>query len=638
MGLNKILSLFVTVSLSFYLGFFNSLTQRFHEETDCNTRNNRRHPGIRENESSDAIPPEINHIIEQRVQKGKIISSSDSLFVIIWKCKGDIAVPIPFIVFHSFCLNYAKTHTLLVHCKPAIELAILSTPLQFSANSPAIVHQMAKTSKEAFFDLYDYGVPINKNDGMEDVLIFYTTDADDTSHKENHKQANDWSISFIPDPVSAAQNCDLLKVVATKGGANTCLALVGVHGSGSESFHIHQWMRPRIENPKTGKKEINRDLPHSHASRGQNINNSVNQFVPPSLKQMERHQNLLQSYMNSIEHKLETLKEITQRVANERNEIIVLTSNLGQSSLLMNFVCHSKAHGFDISNVLLFPTDRETLELGQGLGLATFFDEEVFSNFPHGEAKRYGDRTFVAMMLAKVLSVQLVNFLGYNVLFQDVDIVWYKHPLSTEVFSSPSLKNFDMIFQEDGAHSTRYAPYSANSGFYYVRSNPRTRYLLIQLLLNGGANIIQSGSHQQVLISLLTEHASLYGLRVKVLQGDDFPGGWHFHRRKELMKSIMEKKFIPYIFHMSWTLNESYKLQFLKQMGLWYLKDSCEHQEYSSLMDGQQGKEGELIPLCCAAEAQIKCFYRDKPSIIPCKDSPQLDVAGYTFAKSVDFW
>jgi hypothetical protein len=28
----------------------------------------------------------------------------------------------------------------------------------------------------------------------------------------------------------------------------------------------------------------------------------------------------------------------------------------------------------------------------------------------------------------------------------------------------------------DGAHSTRYTPYSPNSGFYYVRYNDRTRY------------------------------------------------------------------------------------------------------------------------------------------------------------------
>ena len=37
---------------------------------------------------------------------------------------------------------------------------------------------------------------------------------------------------------------------------------------------------------------------------------------------------------------------------------------------------------------------------------------------PSKEAGRYGDKRFVAMMSAKVLCVQLINMLGYNVLFQ----------------------------------------------------------------------------------------------------------------------------------------------------------------------------------------------------------------------------
>ena len=67
------------------------------------------------------------------------------------------------------------------------------------------------------------------------------------------------------------------------------------------------------------------------------------------------------------------------------------------------------------------------------------------------------------MMMAKVISVQLVSMLGFDLLFQDVDIVWYKNPLT--YFSDPSLPahKFDVFFQDDGGHSVRYAPYSANS-------------------------------------------------------------------------------------------------------------------------------------------------------------------------------
>ena len=33
------------------------------------------------------------------------------------------------------------------------------------------------------------------------------------------------------------------------------------------------------------------------------------------------------------------------------------------------------------------------------------------------------------MMMAKVICVQLVSMLGFDFLFQDVDIVWFKNPL-----------------------------------------------------------------------------------------------------------------------------------------------------------------------------------------------------------------
>jgi Nucleotide-diphospho-sugar transferase len=145
---------------------------------------------------------------------------------------------------------------------------------------------------------------------------------------------------------------------------------------------------------------------------------------------------------------------------------------------------------------------------------------------PSEAAHGYGDRRFVAMMMAKVFCVHMISMLGYEFLFQDVDIVWYQHPL--EYFrntQTATAAGFDIFFQDDGAHSTRYAPYSANSGFYYVRHNDRTQFFLTSILMAGDL-ILKTFSHQQALVALLSEHASLYGLRVKVLSRtmDEFPG------------------------------------------------------------------------------------------------------------------
>ena len=51
--------------------------------------------------------------------------------------------------------------------------------------------------------------------------------------------------------------------------------------------------------------------------------------------------------------------------------------------------------------------------------------------------------------------------LGYNVLFQDADIVWYKNPL--DYFENEN-SQIDVFFQDDGSRSLFYSPYSANTG------------------------------------------------------------------------------------------------------------------------------------------------------------------------------
>ena len=240
---------------------------------------------------------------------------------------------------------------------------------------------------------------------------------------------------------------------------------------------------------------------------------------------------------------------------------------------------------------------------------------------PTEEAKRYGDRKFVAMMYAKVVCVQLVNMLGYDVLFQDVDIVWYKNPLDEFHDTSSELADFDVLFQDDGARSLRYAPYSANSGFYYVRHNDRTRYLFTSLLYSSDL-IASLHSHQQVLTAFITEHSSLFGTKVKTLNGKAYPGGYHYHRDKKLMQNIVTGDYTPALFHMSWTNNKDNKLLFFKQMGLWYLKEQCE--VYANIPTG-----GMLD--CCSVEPLVSCHYRDKPSVIPCKDSPPIDSGQRSF-------
>ena len=99
-------------------------------------------------------------------------------------------------------------------------------------------------------------------------------------------------------------------------------------------------------------------------------------------------------------------------------------------------VCNARARGMEheLSNILLFSTDKETHELATNvLGLTSFYNEDVFGDMPLQAADQYGDDVFRKIMFAKVYCVHMVSMLGYDILFQDVDVVWYKNPLTVSI-------------------------------------------------------------------------------------------------------------------------------------------------------------------------------------------------------------
>ncbi len=90
------------------------------------------------------------------------------------------------------------------------------------------------------------------------------------------------------------------------------------------------------------------------------------------------------------------------------------------------------------------------------------------------------------------------------------------------------------------------------------------------------------------------------------------------------MKQMVRGDNKPYVFHMCWTYDREDKLAYMKQMGMWYLKDD-------KCADKTVESRGDVAITCCSAEPIIECFYKDKASVIPCKDSPLKDRGSQSF-------
>eukprot|EP00544_Gedaniella_sp_CCMP2646_P008195 CAMPEP_0202493314 /NCGR_PEP_ID=MMETSP1361-20130828/9691_1 /ASSEMBLY_ACC=CAM_ASM_000849 /TAXON_ID=210615 /ORGANISM="Staurosira complex sp., Strain CCMP2646" /LENGTH=548 /DNA_ID=CAMNT_0049123609 /DNA_START=153 /DNA_END=1799 /DNA_ORIENTATION=+ len=488
----------------------------------------------------------------------------------------------------------------LVHAK---EKPLIPSPLQ------RLFSGMARVSRDDFFQQYDTGVPQDETiAGNENVLLLY-------SNRNALPPNHDGTGIPLLSVENATQHCNTLKIVMTQPDKqNECLALVGQW----ESYHVQKFMRLPNDGVK-GSSSVSESNPLRHVSR-LHIDTGLAQRIPTAPKVRDYNRQLV-TYLSSFDAVLKKLMPIAARAAKD-NTIVVMVCNHGQSELLMNFVCSSRARGLDLSQVLVFATDEETRDLAEGLGLVAFYSHVNFESMPKHAAGYYADDTFTEMMMAKLYSVHLISQLGYDLLFQDVDVMWYRNPLP--FFSNFS--HFDVIVQDDGARNIRFQPYSPNSGFYFARHNERTEYFIHSLLM-AGPIILQSGSHQNAMAAILNEHSSWRGLHVKTWNRNmqELPNGYHFQTRKEYMKDIIQGNSHPIIFHMSWTSNKEEKRAKLEQMGDWYVKDMCVGSTAAKIRNIRKSKKIDIGGTCCKANPKVKCHYKDKPSRIPCKESPALE-------------
>ena len=90
---------------------------------------------------------------------------------------------------------------------------------------------------------------------------------------------------------------------------------------------------------------------------------------------------------------------------------------------------------------------------------------------------------------------------------------------------------------------------------------------------------------------------------------------------KDMIRGQIEK---PYAFHMNWNNDKDTKRKFNQQLGDWYVDDdgSC-----GAANSGDQLVQSVALSAhqCCVVEPVIVCHFRDKPSKIPCENSPLIE-------------
>ena len=304
--------------------------------------------------------------------------------------------------------------------------------------------------------------------------------------------------------------------------------------------------------------------------------------------------------VTEIESMMSDLLQHMHLLPHTGEDVVVMVVNDGELDLFFNFACSLRTYGLShlMKHVMVFAGSEAVVPVLAATGAMALYHQS-FGFVRKSASYGYLDRTFVDMMWYKAFSVWLVLKAGYNVLFQDVDLVWFRDPFSyfqrylkqhhypagrtdarqteqeskhsntqSHVGSTPYPEAF---FSDDGQRSLRYTPFYGNSGFYYLLHSPRTLHFAWSVVTSFD-QIHSSGSHQNIFTMRMMEGLDLMGIHPKILSLRDFSTGVVFHHNATLMQGIATGTERPYNFHMCWTANKWDKLKYFKSVGMWFLK------------------------------------------------------------------
>lgn len=285
---------------------------------------------------------------------------------------------------------------------------------------------------------------------------------------------------------------------------------------------------------------------------------------------------------------------LTQHSVHPGDDAIVMIVNEGEIDLFMNYVC--SLHINNVTNrvkTIVFVTSPNLMPIVQSIG-AHYIPvyHKQFVKVGKDANEEYLDQQFGRIMWYKLFSNWLLIDLGYNILYQDVDIIWLQDALSKAISHShesfsqshelhaqeQDLYNntllYDGYFSDDGQRTLRFAPFFINSGFYYLKCNSRTKYFTWSMLAAYDYLLVTS-SHQFLFNMKLLESLDYARLSPVILNINNYPTGIKYNHDKPYMKGFNEGIIKPYMYHMCWTVNKDQKISNFKSINHWYIRREC---------------------------------------------------------------
>jgi len=260
----------------------------------------------------------------------------------------------------------------------------------------------ALVNRTDFTQQFDIGVPWDnpKIPGNSQILMLYphAKSLPRVSNTAATTINSSSKLTVLPVYESAQQAtefCQVLKLILLQPDRkDECVALVGQW----ESHHVHKLMRlpPEPFPIKGGGKTIiaNLKYPLRYVARHQQTTGKKQRIPDGDAITTGKYGEVLKDYLEKLPSTLKQLEPLAAKVAGNTKTVIVMVCNFGQSEIFLNFVCSARARGLDISQILLFATDSDIVELATASGVTVFDAREAFGDMPTNAARAYGDKAF----------------------------------------------------------------------------------------------------------------------------------------------------------------------------------------------------------------------------------------------------
>jgi len=284
----------------------------------------------------------------------------------------------------------------------------------------------------------------------------------------------------------------------------------------------------------------------------------------------EEHKRKARNFLKAREDNLQKMHSEVQEILATRglhpgDTVMVTFLNKGYYYHWSNWVCSTIKNNISVRNyTLVVVFDDDSYKRATAAGFMVYepkwipvhVDDKAASSFalgPHG----------IIMVFEHMMRNELIH-LGYDVMFQDTDIVWRHDPMPWLMKTHPRL---DIQVMYDG-RTDGVGP--INSGFIFTRSNCRTKIYLQTMIDNIVFFLWDRAS--QPFVNALVHHRKFRQISMRLLDTQLFMNGnlWTPEKPPDNWKD-----WDPMVMHASWTGNHLDKINKWSQVDQWYLTPEC---------------------------------------------------------------